>query len=1586
MKRLRVWTLFWLCIFALSFAKEDNFTINYTNVPIQEYLRFVSKITNKNFIYSVKEEDLTFTVTVISEDPLTPENVMATLVQVLRINGFKVMEEEDNFVIHKSEEVSQIAKLVLEGEPIDQNYPLITKVYRLKQAKASAISAVIKPMLSASSLIEVFDVTNQIILTDITSNIEKISLLIENLDSVQTSIAIEPYHVQYEEADTLISLAYKILEPITRGYPFLLVSQPSTQVIFVVSTSPFIEKAIAVLSTLDAEARDPKAKSLKADNIFIYAVKHRTPIEIQQVLQEIGQKIEASGYAEKGFLETIETAKVIPESGTLLFLGSASSLAKIKELVNILDTINPGSESPADSFFVYKPKYVTASQIGTSIEEITTTLEDSPLKDHDLLETLKKAKVVSSTQSIIFSGDPATFPKVRELLSSIDDPGFAESEGKNSFYIYQLQNVSADTLSDSLKNFAKELEKGDAKDKSLIQTIQSMKYFPETRSLLFTGTERSLKKLQEILPSFDESFSKGSYSSRSQFYVYKPKYKSGPEIVEAMKDLLKNLKQANLSDPYLIQSLESMHWVEKTHSLIFTGNEESLNKVEALLQTIDTTSSAVSGLKKTFFIYQLKYVPKENAEEYLNKVANNLDSKSLKEEGLIEAIHSMKWIAESHSFMFFGTQDSLDRIHELLLSFDGASDKAFPGGKPRFLLYTLKYAPKEKLESYLKEVASHLDQSDPEQSHLYKTIQSRKWVEESHSFMFLGNETSLNKIEELVSNFDHSYEKNAKEKASFFLYALKHVSQQQMDAYLSTLADNLKSSEVGQQDLIRTIEQRKWIEHSHSFMFSGPEYVLEKVKPLLIEFDDPSDAKVAQTYYLYKLLYVSGEVIEEHLERFAKNMKASGMGNNSVIQVIDNIKWIQETNSLLLTGDAKAIEEVKVLISEQDNPGRQAALHKDFFMYKPHYISAQQLKKSLHDVAQSLKRGGLVDEELLRTIESMRYSAETQSLLFTGTPASLQKTEGLIKEIDIPTGEDARPASGFLIYKLKFTSGPKMISYLKDIAEDLIQSGSSDSSFLSALNSVRFIEETQSLIFTGSDPVLQRVKDLVEKFDIPSLSDTPSTNEAPSSFFVYKPSYVPGPQLLEFLRDFVHHLKEQKMYDPDLYQTIDTAKWIDSSSSLVFTGTQSSIDRVKELLQLFDTPTKGFSLENEGIQSIENVSFLVYKLQYHKGSEIQQVLKQIAKDITQNNSPVSKDLLNSIQSIQWLEVTNSLLCTGNQETLTRLKELIKNLDIPLKQVFIEVLMIETSLSNILNFGLDWTGNLKYQDRFAGRMQNTNSKPSSASSSFFDSVNALNGSTNPSPTSIPKSSNFELGVIGDIIFHKGQSFLSMGSLLNALQQDSETSIVMTPKILTQDNKQSHIFVGRNIPYAGSFVTNNTGSGSTVTNQNIEYRDVGMDLTITPVLGSSDIITLDISLDKSSDLTNDGSSVNSSNIIPSTGTNGITTSRASMSTTVHVPNESFLVLSGMVDMSHQRSKQGIPCLGGLPWLGAAFSLSQNADNRANLVIFIRPHIISSYDEIKRLTEDQENFFREQAGTSALEYDFEEGMEFIKGVDDE
>jgi type III secretion protein C len=153
-------------------------------------------------------------------------------------------------------------------------------------------------------------------------------------------------------------------------------------------------------------------------------------------------------------------------------------------------------------------------------------------------------------------------------------------------------------------------------------------------------------------------------------------------------------------------------------------------------------------------------------------------------------------------------------------------------------------------------------------------------------------------------------------------------------------------------------------------------------------------------------------------------------------------------------------------------------------------------------------------------------------------------------------------------------------------------------------------------------------------------------------------------------------------------------------------------------------------------------------------------------------------------------------------------------------------------------------------------------------------------------------------------------------------------------------------------------------------------------VTPVLGNSDIVTLDINLDRSQTV----GDVTGATNFNSNSAQGITTTKTTMQTTVHVPDNNFLILSGMVNNSNAKSKAGIPCLGGLPLVGAAFSQNNDTISNTNIVIFIRPHIINSADEMRSLTTKEEDYFRDQQLSPYLDKQFDEGMELIKTVDDE
>ncbi len=407
-------------------------------------------------------------------------------------------------------------------------------------------------------------------------------------------------------------------------------------------------------------------------------------------------------------------------------------------------------------------------------------------------------------------------------------------------------------------------------------------------------------------------------------------------------------------------------------------------------------------------------------------------------------------------------------------------------------------------------------------------------------------------------------------------------------------------------------------------------------------------------------------------------------------------------------------------------------------------------------------------------------------------------------------------------------------------------------------------------------------------------------------------------------------------------------------------------------------PSKGRDKSMEGLlastrefpsslpKDSEKYEFFVYKLQYHEGPEIEEALKKIGADLrNQPDAPIH--LINAIQSLQWVKATNSLLCSADAETLKKLNKLVESLDIPLRQVFIEVLVIETDVKKSMEFGLQWAAGGQFSNR-AGFGVGNFAPQQTHHGSFASTMQGINATHTPTGLGqIPLVPGFDLGVIGDVIMHKGKSYLSLGSLVSALQVDGTSTIVLNQKIITQDNKNSTIFVGDNIPFTGSVIQ--TVGQSQQTTANIEYRDIGVSLSITPRLGEGDVITLSLN----EEITE---SVEQEPMNNNTTVNGIRTTKTNMATHVHVPDKHFLVLSGMIRNSKSQHKAGIPCLGGLPFIGALFSKTKKHDERRNVIIFVRPHIIHSFQDYQKLTEAQEEAYRKQADQA----DFDAGINVL------
>src|SRR5262249_34481058 len=103
---------------------------------------------------------------------------------------------------------------------------------------------------------------------------------------------------------------------------------------------------------------------------------------------------------------------------------------------------------------------------------------------------------------------------------------------------------------------------------------------------------------------------------------------------------------------------------------------------------------------------------------------------------------------------------------------------------------------------------------------------------------------------------------------------------------------------------------------------------------------------------------------------------------------------------------------------------------------------------------------------------------------------------------------------------------------------------------------------------------------------------------------------------------------------------------------------------------------------------IERTLFFIHKLRYRKGDNIEIALRKIAASL-QVMGLANADLVAAINSSQWIESSNALIFTGTAAALEKVRELILEVDVPLRQVFIEMLILNTTISDSLSYSVDW---------------------------------------------------------------------------------------------------------------------------------------------------------------------------------------------------------------------------------------------------------------------------------------------------------
>ncbi|NIQ38319.1 MAG: type II secretion system secretin GspD [Proteobacteria bacterium] len=300
------------------------------------------------------------------------------------------------------------------------------------------------------------------------------------------------------------------------------------------------------------------------------------------------------------------------------------------------------------------------------------------------------------------------------------------------------------------------------------------------------------------------------------------------------------------------------------------------------------------------------------------------------------------------------------------------------------------------------------------------------------------------------------------------------------------------------------------------------------------------------------------------------------------------------------------------------------------------------------------------------------------------------------------------------------------------------------------------------------------------------------------------------------------------------------------------------------------------------------------------------------------------------------KATNSLVITASPQDFEVLKDVIEQLDIRRLQVFVEGLIMEISADRFRELAL--------QFRFAPEDLATDA--TQADTEVFGGT--VFGGVPQDPFA---TEGLVLGVAKGTITFGGVSFLNISALIAAVESDSEANILSTPHLLTTDNEEAELVVAENVPFRVR--TTATASGFPV--EEIERRDVGVTLRITPQISEGDFLKLNIYQETSQ--------VQPAGTVE--GASDLTTLKRSTKTTVVVKDGQTVVISGLIAENILDSVSKVPWLGDIPVLGHLFRATARTKRKNNLVIIITPHIIRTSrdleDVYKQKREEVEEFER-------------------------
>ena len=432
---------------------------------------------------------------------------------------------------------------------------------------------------------------------------------------------------------------------------------------------------------------------------------------------------------------------------------------------------------------------------------------------------------------------------------------------------------------------------------------------------------------------------------------------------------------------------------------------------------------------------------------------------------------------------------------------------------------------------------------------------------------------------------------------------------------------------------------------------------------------------------------------------------------------------------------------------------------------------------------------------------------------------------------------------------------------------------------------------------------------------------------------------------------------------------------VDSSNSLALRGDRGSVSRFAAMARDLDR------------RAASGAEVRVIWLQHADAAKLLPVLQQIVgQSVTpaasEGNTPSPAPASTGATStpvastsggggrnapvIARYEGANAIIISAPSDMQRTLGDVVRQLDTRREQVLVEAIIVEISDTAARKLGVQFLLGGKPGSNIPFAATNySNAAPNIltiagavAARELNTTTTTVNGTTTTTTTNNPVSDQLAQAAVNSVLGAAGAfgGFATnvgnngiFGAIINAVQQDNKSNILSTPSVVTLDNQEAKILVGQEVPITtGEKLGNNFDNAF----RTVQRQNVGIQLEVKPQVNEGDAIKLFIRQEVSSiagPVTNNGSD--------------LILNKREIQTTVTVDDGQIVALGGLLDDNERRTIEKIPLLGDIPALGQLFRSRAKSREKTNLMVFIRPTILRSADDARKLAERRYGYIRGQ-----------------------